>query len=156
MFGVSSYSSHILFIIPFISSSSFVFLTSIFTICDFKSSITLNLAVISTSWFSNFLFFSILCPFSSSILFPLCLTSCLIFLFLFCLLYRFFKFFITFFNFRYLVCLIFYTFLVFSMSKFILSSISCIELSLSSNDDTEIFKFVISKFKSSIYFGYLY
>ena len=153
MFGVSSYSSHILFIIPFISSSSFVFLTSIFTICDFKSSITLNLAVISTSWFSNFLFFSILCPFSSSILFPLCLTSCLIFS-IFCFVCSIVS------SSSLLLSLISdiwfvlfsILFLVFSMSKFILSSISCIELSLSSNDDTEIFKFVISKFKSSIYF----
>ena len=42
--------------------------------------------------------------------------------------------------------------LLFSISFWILSKSSSIEFLLSSNDETDIFKLVISKFKSSIYF----
>ena len=42
-------------------------------------------------------------------------------------------------------------FLLFSISALILSVISSIDISLSSKDDTDIFKFVISIFKLSIY-----
>ena len=42
--------------------------------------------------------------------------------------------------------------LLLRISCFILSTNSSIDASLSTNDDTEIFKFVISKFKSSMYF----
>lgn len=50
------------------------------------------------------------------------------------------------------LCLVSIDFLLLSISKVILSCISSIEASLSSNEDTEIFKFVISKFRSSKYF----
>ena len=153
LLGVSSYSSHILLIIPLISSSIFVFLTSNFTSWPFKSSITLNLAVISSSCFESFSLFWALSFFNSSIfellLFTLSLTSsifwsvsCIDFSssslsFLICSICAFL--------FSILVC-------AFSNSWLILSWISWIDASLSSNEDTEIFKFVMSKFKSSMYF----
>ena len=153
MFGVSSYSSHILFIIEFISSSVLVFRTSIFTICAFKSSIILNFSFISFSCFANFSFLAILSCFNSSIFEPLFFTSSFIdSIFCFISSIDFSKLKLSCFISSIWLCLFFILCLEFSISCNILSCSSCNEVSLSSNEDTDIFKFVISKFKSSTYF----
>ena len=153
LFGVSSYSFHKLSTTCCKSCSNFVFLTSSFIICSFKLSNVENWLWISFSVFTNFSFLAILSCFSSSTLVPLLVTSCLI-----CSIWLLYS---------VIVCsnLVFssvianiFWFLfsilcsLFLISCEILSTISSIELSLSSKDVTDIFKFVISKFKSSIYF----
>ena len=153
LFGVNSYSTHKLFTTCSKSCSSFVLRTSSFTSCPFKSSITLNCSLIFASAVFSFSPFACLSFFKFSTIFELFSTSDLIFAISFsnsCIFCSKLAFSST------TSLILFFLFsidaLLLSISCFILSTISSIDVPLSSKDDTDIFKFVISKFKSSIYF----
>ena len=153
LFGVSSYSSHILLIIWSSSSCILDFFKSTLDICSLTFSNILFSSINSCSNFSCLLVFSILSSLSFSILpeeSKTFLSSSFIFSSTSIIFFSKLSFSTN------MSSLIFFLFSIlltlFDISKSILSIISFIELSLSSNDDTEIFKFVISKFKSSIYF----
>ena len=153
LFGVSSYSTHKLFTTCSKSCSSFVLRTSSFTSCPFMSSIVLNCELISSSAFFSFSFAPSLFAFKVSTILALFSTSALI---CFICSSKFVidssKFAFSSFALFMLSSLFAILCLLFSMSCFILSTISSIEFPLSSKEFTEIFKFVISKFKSSMYF----
>ena len=153
LFGVSSYSSHILFITSVISSSVLVFFTSIFVIWAFNSSILLNCSVCSSSFLLNFSFFSILSFFILSMFSPLFETLDFTFS-ISCFVFSISIFSLSFSKIAFFICkLLLFLFLVcVSISFIIISVISWIETSLSLKDETDIFKFVMSKFKSSMYF----
>ena len=129
-----------------------VFLTSNFVTCAFKSSITLNSSVCSSSFLVSFSFLAILSFFNFSIFSPLLetcdfISSICFFVSSICFSSSIFSF-SSFSIWAFLIS----TFLVcVSISLLIISDISWIDISLSLNDDTDIFKSVISSFKLSIY-----
>ena len=153
LFGVSSYSSHSLFVTSSMSSLVLSLFTPILIISSFNPSKTLCFEVISSSVEFSFTFFSSLDAFR------LLIVSSLEFILSSRALISSSKLTILVFNssFSVLIDSIFvflFSMLVplLAMSWFILSTISSIETSLSLNEDTEILRFVTSKFKLSMYF----
>ena len=152
LFGVISYSFHSLLISSSKSCSCFCLFVPIFTICAFNEFITSYCSSILASAFSNLAFASVFSCFKFSIFSELFDTSAFI------VSISLPKFSISSSSFT-VSCFLssiscnFVSILVlaFLMSASILSSISLIEASLSSNDDTDIFKSVMSVFKLSIY-----
>ena len=134
------------------SCSCFVFLLSTFTICSFRPFNTLYCDSIWASIFSNSSFLAVFSFFRASIFSELFVTSDLI-LSISCSKLEIASSFLVVSSFAFSISACFVSMLAFAfwMSCSILAIISSRDVPLSSNEDTEIFKSVISVFKLSMY-----